>query len=383
MGDIPPRSKNKLTNLTFNNNFFAFDSFQYSVPQADVGRYWGLLPRPTFNTMLSQNLLGLIAGATHVGNVVSVYQLSVLSVFLHTTLLLGLTARQETLCMHRLNKHTGSSSWDQTACRALGSKGAERRDTWPAVNKEHPLWTTQHPADTHRQTPTHTNIQHTTHRDTIFTLYPTKYMYSDECVYTSKNRHTHYHAIFTRYTDEQTNKDKQINKQQIHIMAATETADHTVALSLFLSGESRNSQSEGFREREWKRVCGWVPTLNRKQKKKKTLKHQNMSEWIITIPRHRGMEREGGRREEAGGETEGGDGAKKWGDGWERLRLRCHTFQTFISLNKCLHMGTYSTQTYTDKDSNYSFCHSLCDSPSLHTHTHIHTHTHTHSPQQY
>lgn len=77
-------------------------------------------------------------------------------------------------------------------------------------------------------------------------------MYSDGCVYTSKNRQTQYHAVFTRYTDEQTNKDKQINKQQIHIMAATETADHTVApsLSLFLSGESRNSQSEGFRERE-------------------------------------------------------------------------------------------------------------------------------------
>lgn len=146
-------------------------------------------------------------------------------------------------------------------------------------------------------------------------------------------------------------------------MAATETADHIVALPLSPSpgGGSRNRRREGFREREC--VCGWEPTLNSKQKtKKRNPKYQNMSEWIITIPRHRGMEWEEGRSRRKDG------GQECWNELKRRVRADVPLSYLSIVWKKCLHMGTESTQTYTDKDSNYSFCLS-------------HTHK-THTPAQ-
>lgn len=79
--------------------------------------------------------------------------------------------RHKTPHTHHQNKHTRFSSCDQTACRALGSNEAGRRDTWPAVNKERPLWPS-HPA--HRQqynlvfndTQSYKNTQHN-----IYTFY--------------------------------------------------------------------------------------------------------------------------------------------------------------------------------------------------------------------
>ena len=47
--------------------------------------------------------------------------------------------------------------------------------------------------------------------------------------------------------------------------------------------------------------------------KKKNQKHQNMSEWIITIPRHRGVEWQEGRKE-------GGKEGRREGAGWGRER---------------------------------------------------------------
>ena len=70
------------------------------------------------------------------------------------------------------------------------------------------------------------------------------------------------------------------------------------------------------RERERERESEWVSANTQQQasnnnKKKKIPKHQNMSEWIITIPRHRGVERQEGRKEgrrEGGREREGREG---------------------------------------------------------------------------
>lgn len=42
----------------------------------------------------------------------------------------------------------------------------------------------------------------------------------------------------------------------------------------------------------------WVSADTQQKATKKREKHQNMSEWIITIPRHKGMEREEGRKEQ-------------------------------------------------------------------------------------
>lgn len=46
----------------------------------------------------------------------------------------------------------------------------ERRDTWPAVNKEHPLWTTQPPADAHKLSCAKDTViqEHTTQRYNIY-----------------------------------------------------------------------------------------------------------------------------------------------------------------------------------------------------------------------
>jgi len=105
-------------------------------------------------------------------------------------------------------------------------------------------------------------------------------------------------------------------------------------------------------ERVSRRVCGWEPTLNRKHNKT----HQNMSEWIITIPRHRS--KEGGRRKARNGD-------EKWGDWWER----CHTFQTFITLNKYLHMGTYTAQTHWSRVKLFILSLSVWQPPHTQTHT--------------
>lgn len=82
-------------------------------------------------------------------------------------------------------------------------------------------------------------------------------------------------------------------------MAATVTADILYSISLSLGKVEIDRVRDLQRGSE--RVCGWVPTLKKEKKK-----NQNMSEWIITIPRHRGMEwdkgGEEGRMEEAGGE---------------------------------------------------------------------------------
>lgn len=104
----------------------------------------------------------------------------------------------------------------QTACRALGSRAAERGDTWPAVNKEHPLRTTRHQlTDTrpHIQTLLCKDMQsykNILHRDTIFTLHLTKYMRSDGCVYTSKNTQTR--IIMPSLLDTEMNKQTKTNK---------------------------------------------------------------------------------------------------------------------------------------------------------------------------
>lgn len=122
----------------------------------------------------------------------------------------------------------------------------------------------------HTDKHTHTNAyiqkytvthEHTTHRDTIFTFHLKKCIY---CTLIDVHITPQTHFIMPALLD------MQINKQQIHIMAATEKADHTVALSL--SGESRNSQSEGSKAREWRRV--WVSTnTQQKARKKKTSEH--------------------------------------------------------------------------------------------------------------
>lgn len=180
--------------------------------------------------------------------------------------------------MHCQKKHTRSSSWDQTACRALGSKGAERRDTWPAVNKEHPLWTTQQPGETHRQTNTykclhtkihsHTRTYHTQRYNIYLPSEKMHILYSDRCAYNTTD--TLYHASFTRYADKQT--------ADSHNGCYRKSRPYSSSLSL--SGESRNSQSKGSKAREWRSV--WVSTNTQQKARKK--KHQNMSEWIITIP---------------------------------------------------------------------------------------------------
>lgn len=210
------------------------------------------------------------------------------------------------------NKHAHSLSWDQTVCRALGGKEGEKRNTWPALHKEHPLWTTQRPADTQRHTPTCTNCYIQRYIEIQYLLF----IWQNRCTVLQMNVHTskaHRHIIMTSLLATQwTNKDKQTADSHNGCHKNTRPYSSALSLSLLLafslSRESRNRRSEGFREMEWKRVCGWVPTLNRKQKKKKK-QHQNMSEWIITIPRHRGMvwedggeeRRKEGRKEEAGG----------------------------------------------------------------------------------
>lgn len=81
-------------------------------------------------------------------------------------------------------------------------------------------------------------------------------------------------------------------------MAATETADilYSISLSLGKVEIDRVRDLQRGSERECVGEC---------QHSKRKKKNQNMSEWIITIPRHRGMEREKGweegSMEEAGG----------------------------------------------------------------------------------
>lgn len=158
----------------------------------------------------------MIAGATCVDDVVSV-GLSFKCIPLtqhswYSTPGFNWQAKKKKTRMHCQKKHTRSSSWDQTACRALGSKGAERRDTWPAVNKEHPLWTTQQPGETHRQTHTykclhtkihsHTRTYHTQRYNIYLPSEKMHILYSDRCAYNTTD--TLYHASFTRYADKQT-----------------------------------------------------------------------------------------------------------------------------------------------------------------------------------
>lgn len=55
----------------------------------------------------------------------------------------------------------------------------------------------------------------------------------------------------------------------------------------------------------------WVSTNTQQKAEKEKKQHQNMSEWIITIPRHRGMVWEDGgeeRRKEGRKKQEGKDG---------------------------------------------------------------------------
>lgn len=188
------------------------------------------------------------------------------------------------------------------------------------------------------------------HKDTIFTLHLKIHVLRLMCTHQQKTT-THRHASRIITNTQMNKQTKTTNKQQINTMAATETADHIVALPLSPSpgGGSRNRRREGFREREC--VCGWEPTLNSKQKtKKRNPKYQNMSEWIITIPRHRGMEWEEGRSRRKDG------GQECWNELKRRVRADVPLSYLSIVWKKCLHMGTESTQTYTDKDSNYSFC---------------------------
>lgn len=98
-------------------------------------------------------------------------------------------------------------------------------------------------------------------------------------------------------------------------MAATKIPDHTVALSLSLfcslSLSLGKVEIDGVRDLErWsERECVGEYQHSTESRKRKKKQHQNMSEWIITIPRHRGMvwedggeeRRKEGRKEEAGG----------------------------------------------------------------------------------
>lgn len=123
-----------------------------------------------------------------------------------------------------------------------GSRDAKRRDTWPAVNKEHPLRTTQPPADAHKP-----SCSRDTFRATERSAQRCNVIFGgggpppsdNTCAQTDvyiPAQHTQTRIVMPSSLDTQMNKQtrQQINKRQINIMAETETADHTVALLLFL-----------------------------------------------------------------------------------------------------------------------------------------------------
>lgn len=170
--------------------------------------------------------------------------------------------------MHHQKKHTCSSSWDQTACRALGEQGCREERHLACSEQEAPAADHTAPQQAHK----HSRITRYT-QDATFMLRLTMHVLGKMCTYQHR---THRHASschpysMHRWTRKQR---QQTNKQQINIMAATETADHTVALRLSPSPSSSLGKAEIDRERdlergEWKRVCGWAPTLNSKQGRK-------------------------------------------------------------------------------------------------------------------
>lgn len=211
------------------------------------------------------------------------------------------------------NKHAHSLSWDQTVCRALGGKEGEKRNTWPALHKEHPLWTTQRPADTQRHTPTCTNCYIQRYIEIQYLLF----IWQNRCTVLQMNVHTskaHRHIIMTSLLATQwTNKDKQTADSHNGCHKNTRPYSSALSLSLFcsLSLSLGKVEIDGVRDLErWsERECVGEYQHSTESRKRKKKKHQNMSEWIITIPRHRGMvwedrgeeRRKEGRKEEAGG----------------------------------------------------------------------------------
>lgn len=79
------------------------------------------------------------------------------------------TGRKHYVCTVRRDTHAALPEIKQPA-ELWESKDAERRDTWPAVNKEHPLRTTQPPADAHKLSRAKDTViqEHTTQRYNIY-----------------------------------------------------------------------------------------------------------------------------------------------------------------------------------------------------------------------
>lgn len=133
------------------------------------------------------------------------------------------------------NKHAHSLSWDQTVCRALGGKEGEKRNTWPALHKGHPLWTTQRPADTQRHTPTCTNCYIQRYIEIQYLLF----IWQNRCTVLQMNVHTskaHRHIIMTSLLATQwTNKDKQTADSHNGCHKNTRPYSSALPLSLFCS----------------------------------------------------------------------------------------------------------------------------------------------------
>ena len=214
------------------------DSSTGSVGLCWVFRLVARPPRPT--QRFKQILLGSITRATHVR--CGVCRFISLVHYIHSrwspdTLLLDLTGRQK--CRQK-KKH--SARPEIKRARAALGKRRSGEETHLACS-EHGAPTvdrTQHPADARA----HKAIrQHATRRYNIDSPSDRIHALRWVCAYRAEETHkTHKTHIIvppssTRHTDEPTNRDKQINKQQIHIMAATQTAGHP--LPLFLWGKQK------------------------------------------------------------------------------------------------------------------------------------------------
>lgn len=107
------------------------------------------------------------------------------------------------------------------------------------------------------------------------------------------------------------------------------------------------------------RVCARV-SANTQQQAEKNLKHQNMSEWIITTPRHKGM---GQGERKAGG---------KWWDGWSGRNFPVTPFKGLsVWMNACTWEHTVHTHRLK------LFYQALLTHAHTHIKTYMVTHTHT------
>ena len=247
-------------------------------------------------------------------------------------------------------EETLGSSRDQTSPRCSG-KAEKRRGDAPGLQWARSTYCGPHAAPSRRpRTQSHTTTRYTQIQYWL-SIWQNTCAQMGVCIPsrgdTQDTQDTHHRAAVFHQTHRRTNKQRQTNKQTADSHNGCHTNGRPSSSSLSLGKAEidrvRDLEREREREKEWVGECQHSTASKQQQQKKKNPKTSEHV-WVdYNYTTSQGSGAAGGKEGRKEGRREGA-----WGERRRRRRngesRRCHTFQTFITLNKYLHMGTYSTQ---------------------------------------